>query len=214
MNRLLHWKTFSMTTQTQNLRIPVWTCLGVLALAVSFAGAIAQAAESKIPVTFSGGHETDPKDGGRPVVLVAAALEVKPEVFRQAFSGVRPAKNGKPSAEEARSNKAALMKVLQPYGVTNERLDEVSNYYRYQPQRGDLWTNTPAMAYAVVEDGKIKQIVVTEPGAGYSSPPKATVQGLETIPLKATVQFAKDLKKNGAVSGVEVASPERPKAGS
>jgi hypothetical protein len=195
-----------MTIYTQSLRFAVWTCLGVLALAASLAGAIVQGAESKIPVTFSGGHETDPKDGGRPVVLVAAALDVKPEVFRQAFSSVRPAKNGKPSAEEARSNKAALMRVLQPYGVTNERLDEVSNYYRYQPQRGDLWTNTPAKAYAVVEDGQIKQIVVSDAGSGYSTPPKATVQGLETIPLKATVQFAKDLKKNGAVSSVEVAS--------
>jgi len=203
-----------MTTYTPDPRFPVWAGLGIFALAASLAGANMHAAETKVPVTFSGGHETDPKDGGRPVVLVAAALEVKPEVFRQAFSSVRPAKNGKPSAEEARSNKAALMKVLQPCGVTNERLDEVSNYYRYQPQRGDLWTNTPAKAYAVVEGGKIKEVVVTEPGSGYSTPPKATVQGLETVPLKATVQFAKDLKKNGAVSSVEVATAERPKTGS
>ncbi len=53
--------------------------------------AVAKAVETKIPVTFSGGHETDPKDHGRPVVLVAAALNVKPEVFRKAFSGVTPA---------------------------------------------------------------------------------------------------------------------------
>src|SRR5262245_37904643 len=85
------------------------------------------AAESRLPVTFSGGHETDSRDHGRPVVLVAGALGVKPEVFREAFSGVRPAKNGKPSGEEARRNKDALMKVLQPHGVTNDRLDEVSN---------------------------------------------------------------------------------------
>src|SRR4051812_32613344 len=103
---------------------------GVLTLAVGLTGAFGEttpAGETKVPVTFTGGHETDPKDRGRPVVLVAAALGVKPEVFREAFSGVTPAKGGKPSKELAQSNKAALMKVLKPHGVTNERLDEVSN---------------------------------------------------------------------------------------
>src|SRR4051812_47520904 len=82
----------------------------------------------EFPVTFTGGHDTDPRDGGRPVVLVAAGLGVPPEVFREAFRGVTPARNGRPSAEEARRNKEALMKVLGPRGVTNDRLDEVSNY--------------------------------------------------------------------------------------
>ena len=189
------------------------TGLGAFALAIGLASVAVQAAETKVPVTFSGGHDIDPRDHGRPVVLVAAALEVKPEVFRQAFSGVTPAKNGKPSGEEARRNKEALMKVLQPYGVTNERLDEVSNYYRYQPQRGDLWKHAPAQAYAVVEDGQIKKIIVTDPGSGYSTPPKATVPGFESTPLKTTIQFGKDLKKNGAVGSVEVAAPERPPVG-
>src|SRR5436190_8396245 len=89
----------------------------------------------KVPVTFSGGHDTDPQDRGRPVVLVAAALGVKPEVFREAFRGVTPARGGKPTPEQARSNKEALLKVLKPYGITNERLDEVSDYYRYRPER-------------------------------------------------------------------------------
>src|SRR2546429_5507803 len=109
--------------------------LALAAGVVWLADGTARAEEKKVPVTFSGGHGTDPKDGGRPVVLVAAALGVKPEVFREAFSGVTPARGGKPSKEEARRNKAALMKVLKPHGVTNERLDEVSDYYRYQPQR-------------------------------------------------------------------------------
>ena len=122
---------------------------------------IAAADEMKIPLTFSGGHETDPQDHGRPVVLVAAGLGVKPEVFREAFRGVTPAHDGKPSPEQQRSNKEALMKVLKPLGVTNDRLDEVSNYYRYQPQRGELWKATPAEGHAVVENGKIKRIVVT-----------------------------------------------------
>ena len=164
----------------------------------------AHAAETQVPVTFSGGHETDPKDGGRPVVLVAAALGVKPEVFREAFSGVTPARGGKPSEDEARRNKEALMRVLKPHGVTNDRLDEVSNYYRYQPQKGELWKTTPAKAYAVVEDDKVKRVVVTDPGSGYSMPPKALVQGMEKVGLKVTVQFSKDLKRNGAIGSVEV----------
>jgi len=77
--------------------------------------AVVQAAETKVPVTFSGGHDTDPKDHGRPVVLVAAGLGVKPEVFRKAFSGVTPARGRGPTGEEARRNKEALMKVLGPY---------------------------------------------------------------------------------------------------
>ncbi|MBW7459054.1 hypothetical protein K0U00_33890, partial [Paenibacillus sepulcri] len=84
-------------------------------------------------VVISGGFDTDPVDHGRPVVLIAAALGVPTEVFREAFSGVTPAGagSGGPTAEEAQQNKAALLKVLGSYGITNERLDEVSNYYRY-----------------------------------------------------------------------------------
>jgi hypothetical protein len=61
--------------------------------------------------------------------LIAAGLSVRPEVFREAFSGVTPARGRGPTREEARKNKAALLKVLAPQGVTNERLDEVSDYY-------------------------------------------------------------------------------------
>lgn len=183
--------------------------LSVLMLAMGMVGmvaVVAQAAEKKVPLTFSGGHETDPKDGGRPVVLIAAALEVSPEVFRKAFSGVTPARNGRPSPEDARKNKAALMRVLEPHGVTNDRLDEVSNYYRYQPQRGELWKTSPAKGHALVENGKIKQIAVTEPGSGYSTPPTATVQGMEKVKLKVSLKFDKDFKKNGSINSIEVAS--------
>jgi len=178
------------------------------ALLMSMGNENVDAAETKVPVVFSGGHETDRQDGGRPVVLIAAALGVKPEVFREAFKNVTPARDGKPTAELAKRNKDALMKVLQPYGITNERLDEVSNYYRYQPQRGELWKTAPAKAHAVVEDGKVKQIVVTDPGSGYSTSPKATVQGLEKTPLKVTLQFGKELKTNGSVKQIEVVTPE------
>jgi hypothetical protein len=168
------------------------------------AGGRARAAETKVPVTFSGGHDTDPQDGGRPVVLVAAGLGVKPEVFREAFRGVTPARGRGPTGEEARRNKEALLKVLKPHGVTNERLDEVSDYYRYRPQRGELWPTSEAKAHAIVEDGKIKRIVVTEAGSGYSSPPKATLKGMDKVALKATLHFSKNLKENGGVSSIEV----------
>lgn len=164
----------------------------------------ASAEETTVPVTISEGHETDRRDGGRPIVLIAAALEVKPETFREAFSGVKPAHDHKPTNEEAQRNKEALMKVLQPFGITNDRLDAVSNYYRYQPQKGQLWTNVPAKAHAVVEDGKIKSIVVDEPGAGYSSTPKVTVEGMDKAQLKVTLTYDKDLKKNGSIKLIEV----------
>ena len=157
----------------------------------------------KVEVTFSGGHETDPRDKGRPVVLIASALDVTSEVFRDAFSGVRPAQGRGPTGDEARRNKEALMKVLQPHGITNDRLDEVSNYYRYKPGKGNLWKTTQAKAYAVVEGGKVKQIVVTELGSGYSSSPTAIVEGLNNVKLKVEIQFTKEFKSNGAVASVK-----------
>jgi hypothetical protein len=175
-----------------------------IALWVSMVAAMAQATETKLPVRFSGGHETDPKDHGRPVVLIAAALNVKPEVFRKAFSGVTPARGRGPTDAEARRNKEALMKVLGPLKVTNERLDEVSDYYRYRPQKGELWPTKPAKAYAIVEDGKIKKTVVTAPGAGYTSPPKATIKGFEKIRLAVNVKYERDLNKNGGVTSVDI----------
>lgn len=163
-----------------------------------------QAAEKEVLVTFSGGHEIGRNDFGRPVVLIAAALDVKPEVFREAFSGVTPAKGRGPSGDEARKNKAALMKVLAPHGVTNERLDEVSNYYRYQPQRDQLWPTTAAKAHAIVEGGKIKRIVVTSPGSGYCSPPQVKVEGFEGAEFKVKLALGNDLKRNGGLGAVEV----------
>jgi hypothetical protein len=154
-------------------------------MTVAFMGglvAVAQApggGETRAPVVFSGGHDTEAQDRGRPVVLIAAALGVKPEVFREAFRGVTPAKDGKPTKAQAERNKEALMKALRPHGVTPERLDEVSDYYRYKPGKGNLWRTTPAKAYAVLEGGKVKRVVVTDHGSGYSTPPKATVQGAE-----------------------------------
>jgi hypothetical protein len=201
-------------TPFNSLEQHVWAYVYVVALVsvYTMSEAIAVAAEAKPPVVFSGGHETDLRDHGRPVVLIAAALKVKPEVFRKAFSGVRPARGRGPTADEARRNKQALMKVLGPYQVTNDRLDDVSNYYRYRPQKGELWPTTPAKAYAVVDDGKIKKIVVTEPGSGYSSPPQAVAKGFEKVRLDVKLAFGTDLKKNGRITSIDIVPPKPPKA--
>jgi hypothetical protein len=170
------------------------------------------AAETKLPVTFTGGHELSRNDYGRPIALMAAGLGVKPEEFRKAFSGVTPARGRGPTGAEARRNKEALMKVLTPLKVTNERMDEVANYYRFRPQNGEMWPTKAAEAHAVIENGAIKKIVVTEPGSGYNSPPTATVKGFEKIRLEAKVKYDKNLKKNGGIAAVEVVADKPPAA--
>lgn len=176
--------------------------LGLLALGI--VATISEAAEMKVPVKFSDGHEYGKGDFGRPVVLIAAALGVKPEVFREAFSGVTPARGGPPSPADARKNKTSLLKVLSPHGITNERLDEVSDYYRFRPESGKIWPTTPATAHAIVEDGKITKIVVTEPGSGYSSQPTMSIEGFPDVMLTATLHLDKNLKKNGGIESIEV----------
>jgi hypothetical protein len=188
-------------------RLPKFTplLLPVVMLGLPMAAVTSRATETKIPVTFSGGHDIAKNDFGRPITLMAAALGVKPEEFRKAFSGVRPAHGRGPTGEEARRNKEALMKVLGPLNVTNERMDEVANYYRFRPQNGELWPTKPAKAHVVVEDGKIKKVVVTDPGSGYSTPPKVTVKGFEKVSLEAKLKLVTDLKKNGGIESIEVA---------
>jgi hypothetical protein len=158
----------------------------------------------EVAVEFVGGYETDPVDKGRPVVLIAAALKVKPEEFRKAFSQVKPAPGGqRPDPEQVRKNKAVLMAALAPLGVTNERLDEVSNWYRYRPGTGELWKHREAKGVATVKDGVVTSIQVTDGGAGYSSVPTVKVSGVE-VKGKVTVGYGEELKTNGEVVGVEV----------
>ncbi len=181
--------------------------VALTALASCRAGASAD--EMKVAIKFTGGHETDPRDGVRPVVLVAAGLGVKPELFREAFRGVTPARGGPPSRAQAQRNKRALLKVLGPHGVTNERLDEVSDYYRYRPKRGELWRCREAQAQAVVKDGRITRIEITDAGAGYSSPPQASIEGFEATPLEVKLHFDKDLETNGSIEAVKLATPKK-----
>ena len=94
--------------------------------------------------------------------------------------------------------------------MTNERLDEVSDYYRFRPERGELWPNTPAKAHAVIENGQVARIVVTQAGSGYSSPPSIQVKGFPDVQLRAKLGFSKDLKKNGLIAAVEIVPAEEP----
>lgn len=194
----------------RNSSSTAWTCLGSLTLAVGMATGNGRAAEKELPLMFSGGHEIGKNDFGRPVSLIAAALGVKEDEFRKAFSGVTPAKGRPPTGDEARRNKEALMKVLGPLGVTNDRLDAVSNYYRYQPQKGELWPTSSAKGYAVLEGGKVKKVVVTDAGSGYSSPPRVTIKGADGVSLKATLHFSKEFQRNGAIGSVDVVETAKP----
>jgi hypothetical protein len=155
-----------------------------------------------VTVTISGGHETDPRDGGRPVVLIASALGVPAEVFRTAFSGVTPARGAEPAPAQVRANKAALLRVLAPYGITNARLDQVSNYYRYNGSAGQMWPTTAATAAATVVDGQVTGLSITNPGSGYSSPPTISVTGAGVVSAVATVAYTTAFATNGSVSGV------------
>lgn len=157
-------------------------------------------------VVIEGGHETDPSDNGRPVALIGPALGVTPEVFRKAFSGVTPARGGHPSEAEARANKDALMSVLGPHGITNERLDEVSNFYRYQPQDGGLWNHSPAAVTAMIKNGKLTGFIITDPGYGYTTPPIVKVDGFPDAKIKVEISFGTELKENGSLTKLEIAS--------
>lgn len=155
-------------------------------------------------VVFRGGYETDPRDGGRPVALIAAALDVDPQVFRDAFSNVRPSSFGPPSPMRADANKRILMDALSKYGITNDRLDEVSNYYRYRPEAGETWPRTQAKAMAVIEDGIVTEIVVTDPGHGYLTVPNISVAGFDDVTVDLKIGFSTDFEQNGQIRDLKI----------
>ena len=165
---------------------------------------------TRLPVVFVGGHETDPVDHGRPVVLIAAALGVKTEVFREAFSHVHPAGpgSGGPSETEARANKAALMNALGKFGIDNDRLDAVSNFYRYPPGSRNLWKNQPATASALVKEGSIIGYEITNGGYGYTTPPTVTVPGMTGATAKVEIAYGKDMEANGSVAAITMVNAQ------
>jgi len=157
----------------------------------------------KIGLSIAGGYDTDPRDNGRPVILIASALGVPPDVFREAFSHVTPAGAGQePDPAQVQLNKEALLKVLSPYGMTNDRLDEVSNYYRYNGSTGETWSRTPAKLAVVVTDGKLTNIKIISGGSGYSSTPTITITGVEGATATATVSYTTDFETNGSITAV------------
>ena len=161
--------------------------------------------ETKVDLAFSGGHETLGADRGRPVVLIAAALNVPDQVFRNTFKGVHPAKTGGgPTDAEARANKEVLLAGLSPYGVTDDRLNEVSNYYRYRRSAGEMWKNTQAKAYATVKDGVVTSVTITDAGSGYSSPPTISIAGATVKNLTAKLAFGTDFATNGSIREIKM----------
>ncbi len=166
----------------------------VIILLLSGCAAVEPAATTT--VTITGGLTTDPVDGGRPVVLVAAALGVPTEVFREAFSGVTPAGAGNDvSDERALANKAALLRVLAPYGISNGQLDAASNFYRYNGSAGESWPHEPATA--TVSNGVV---TITNAGYGYSSAPTVTLSTGQTA--TATLAFGTDTATNGSIASI------------
>jgi hypothetical protein len=162
----------------------------------------------RVPVTFSGGHDTVPVDHGRPVKLIAAAFGVPDEVFRETFSHVHPAGpgSGGPTDAEARTNKAALMNGLGKYGITNDRINTVSNFYRYPPGSRNLWRNQPASANALVKDGHVVGFEITHGGYGYTTVPTVSVPGLDGVSAQVKVSYGKNFETNGAVSEITLSS--------
>jgi len=190
--------------------LAVLACLPSLALAQTSA---ASGDETHVPLTFTGGYETNPVDHGRPVILIASALKVPPEVFRETFTHVKPAGAGQqPEEAQVRKNKQALLAGLSPYGVTDERLNEVSNYYRYNRSQVEMWRTTPASGYATVSNGVVTGITITNPGSGYSSAPTVSVTGLPDVALTATLAFGTDFSKNGSIKEVKVGALPAPAA--
>ncbi|MEP7286871.1 MAG: hypothetical protein ABI947_14030 [Chloroflexota bacterium] len=159
----------------------------------------------EVPVTLNGGFEIGQNDYGRPVALIASMLGVTPDIFRQAFSGVTPAKIGAPSEAQAQANKSALLKVLSRYGVTNEKLDQVANYYRFNKRKGQTWPHTKAAAIAIVENGQITGVKITTPGSGYSSLPSVAISGFPNVKASASISYSTDFKTNGSISAITLA---------
>lgn len=136
-------------------------------------------------------------------MLIAAALGVNAAVLREAFSRMRPACGGsEPSASRVRANKTVLRAAHAAHaahGVTNERLDTVSDYYRYTPGLNSLWTNRPAVASALVKDGAIIGYKLLHDGSGYTTPPVARVTGFPHAHPTVSLVFGTNLAANGSI---------------
>ena len=100
------------------------------------------------------------------------------------------------------------MAALGPYGVTNDRLDTVSNYYRYVRSRGESWPIEGAEAYALVEVGAIVGFEVVRGGSGYTTPPSVSVPGFDGVDARASLVFGREFETNGAVGSIALQEGE------
>lgn len=155
-----------------------------------------------VAVTFVGGFEIGPNDYGRPVPLYASMLGVSPAVFRRAFGGVHPDAAHDPTNAQQQDNKAALMSVLAAYHVTNDELDRVANYYRFNSAVGQTWPHRPARAEAVVENGTVTSIRVLDGGAGYTTAPTVVIAGHPSVAAAARVVFTSSFATNGHIEAI------------
>lgn len=162
------------------------------------------AVSGSVAAEISGGHETVPGDGGRPDALIAGALGIPEEAFRYAFSFVTPEPNGAEHPATAQRNKSELLPRLAEYGVTNDRLDTVMNYYRYVPQSGGLWPTDAADVRVDIEGGKIVGFTVLSGGSGYTSTPTITVPGFGQVQADVKLGFSSDFSQNGTILSVTV----------
>jgi hypothetical protein len=160
-----------------------------------------------VPVIITGGYRTDTRDHGRPVVLIAAALGVTPQVFQDAFSRVKPAPPGEaPDPGQVQINKQTLLRSLEPYGITNDRLDAVSDFYRYNGRDGGLWRHTPAIAYAAIHNGVVTGFTLVKPGSGYTSAPAISIPGMPQVKATVTLSFGSDFRQNGSIKEIKIAT--------
>jgi hypothetical protein len=96
------------------------------------------------------------------------------------------------------------MAALGKYGITNDRLDEVSNFYRYPPGSRELWRHRPATANALVSDGSVDGFEITAGGAGYTTAPTVSVPGAKLSSAKVELNFGKSFEKNGSVQKIAI----------
>jgi hypothetical protein len=167
---------------------------------------LAWCGQARGSVAITGGHDTDPRDMGRPVVLIAAGLGVPTEVFREAFTHVSPEPGGgPPDPERVHRNKETLLTALGPYGVTNDQLDRVSDYYRYNARRGEVWRQTPARVAPIQNSkGVVTGFKILNGGSGYSSAPFIAVPGRNDVHANVKLSFSQNLSRNGSIASITI----------
>jgi len=112
---------------------------------------------------------------------------------------------GHETAQADHGRPVVLVDALGKFGITNDRLDTVSNFYRYPPGRGNLWKTTPATANALVKNGALIGYEITGGGAGYTTPPSVSVPGIAVATAKVELAVGKDFESNGSVSTITAA---------